>query len=379
MFTLDDPIALTAELIGIDTSNGAEDGCTGPLARQLQHAGLDVTMVESEPGRTNLVATWRGGGGLVLSAHVDTVPFTAAEWTYPPLSGEVVGDRIYGRGASDMKGGLAAMVVAACQAAGEGGPPFTLLVTIGEELGCQGADDVVGRGVLGESSVFVIGESTGNALRFGHKGATWLRLTCRGRAAHGSQPELGTNAVVQMMRVIQGVCAGFDFPAHEQLGKATVNVGTFAGGVQPNIVPDLATAELDFRTVPGVDGSEIRMFVQDHQPDVLLDELLDLSYVWTDPISSLSRQLRQTVASVTGEADTEPAGVPYFTDGSLLRRVPGSHVYICGPGDPSEPHTANESCSIAGIHEAQAIYRRLIEDAGDLARRAADDVRGDQA
>ncbi|GAA1169702.1 M20 family metallopeptidase [Ornithinimicrobium humiphilum] len=368
MLASDDPVGLTQQLVRLDTSAGDEDACTEPLASTLAAAGLEVSLVESGPRRNNLLARWRGGGSLVLSGHLDTVPFTEAGWAEHPLSGAVVGDRIYGRGTSDMKGGLAAMTSAACRAAREGAPAFTLLFTIGEELGCQGARDVLEHGPLPSNPVIVIGESTSNTLRFGHKGATWLRLTSQGRAAHGSRPELGSNAVLSLMRAVLALTDSFAPAHHAHLGLPTVNVGTFAGGVQPNIVPDAAKVELDFRTVPGLEHSDILSLVRSYGPDLRTETMLNLAPVWTDPASAVSRHLKQVVDEVRQGPPGEELAVSYFTDGCVLSALPGSSVYICGPGDPDQPHTADESCAVSRIYEAAAIYHRLIHSLSEVSR-----------
>lgn len=379
MLTTDDPVHLTQQLVQLGTSAGDEDSCAEPLARILERAGLEVRRVSSGPRRNNLLARWRGGGRLVLSGHLDTVPFTESDWDVHPLSGALVGERIFGRGTSDMKGGLAAMTTAACRAVREEAPPFTLLFTVGEELGCRGAQDVLAHGHLPAAPIVVIGESTNNSLRFGHKGATWLRLTSTGRAAHGSRPELGRNAVTALMKAVLAITGSFRPAEHRHLGRPTINVGTFTGGVQPNVVPDVASAELDFRTVPGTDGDEILRIARESGTDLLVETLLDLAPVWTDPSTVLSRHLREVVESHRRGPASEELAVSYFTDGSVLADRPGATVYVCGPGDPDQPHTANESCSVARIAEAETIYHQLIHAAPELSRRAAHHAHEDDA
>lgn len=384
MLTVDDPIELTAALVRRDTSRGQEDRCTIPLARALADAGLDVELSESAPGRSNLLASWRSGAGIVLAAHADTVPFAAERWRRDPLCGEVVDGRIHGRGTSDMKGGLAAMVCAAAQAAREGASPFSLLITIGEETGCRGAADMLpvlerrakawstrGSSESGETAgpVFVIGESTANELRYGHKGASWLRLSTEGRSAHGSRPELGENAILELARAISDLDDAFSFPEHAYLGAATSNVGTIAGGLQANIVPDAASADLDIRTVPGVTRDDVLRLLSSIAPGASIEPILDLPPVWADPSSRLSGRLQRIVDRVSGAGEPRPPrGVSYFTDAAVLTGIPAAEAYVCGPGDPEQPHSVDESCSVERIHEARQIYRAMID--ADLPRSA---------
>lgn len=354
---LDDPVALAAWMIARDTAGRDECTIAEPLLGTLRAAGFDVRTLESAPGRVNVVATWAGGGRLVLTGHLDTVPFEPDAWTHVPTSGVVAGGWLYGRGSSDMKGGVAAMVVAALRAASGGADGFTLAFTVGEETGCIGARDLAAAGLLPERPILIVGESTENTVRFGHKGATWLRVTAHGTQSHGSRPELGDNAIARLAHM---VVALEDFGVddeHPHLGRQTVNVGRITGGLQTNLVPDRATAELDFRTVPGADLESAYATIRAAAPRNEIETLLDLAPVWTDGESALSRRVTSLVQEVTGTAET--GAVSYFTDAAVMS--PGTaSVYVIGPGNVDQPHTVDERCSVDRIIEAERIYRRLI-------------------
>ncbi|GAA2009372.1 succinyl-diaminopimelate desuccinylase [Nakamurella flavida] len=362
MTLADDPVRLAVELIRCDTAGRNEDAALDVVEACLRPAGFAVDRVPWRDGRSNLVARYDGGGRLTFAAHVDTVPFDADRWSVDPLGGEIRDDRLFGRGASDMKSGAAAMVSAAVAAVRGPCAPFSLVFTSAEEVGCLGAASVAAAGLLAADPILVVGESTGNQVRFGHKGATWVRVSARGRSAHGSRPDLGINAIHLLSDAIQRLrqaerTGGLGGP-HPVLGDPTVNVGTILGGRQANLVPDHAEMVLDIRTVR--DG-DVRT-VLDHVdgPGLTWDEQLAVRSVWTEPDDPISRAVRAVAGSVTATAGP-PEPVPYFTDAAVLAgEVP--LVYICGPGDPDQPHTDDESCSVRAVGESARIYRGLLAE-----------------
>src|SRR6266496_5897189 len=191
-------IDLAAELIRFDTINppGQEAACTDHLARLLTEAGFQCETVPLDKGRPNLVA--RIGGTedkppLAFTGHTDTVPLGAQAWTVAPHGGMVKDGRVWGRGASDMKSGVAAFVVAALEQAArlEGTPGVVLYITAGEETGSEGAFALARRGMRGHAGALVVAEPTTNRPLCGHKGALWLKAITRGVTAHGSMLSIG--------------------------------------------------------------------------------------------------------------------------------------------------------------------------------------------
>jgi succinyl-diaminopimelate desuccinylase len=251
---------LTRELLRAETINppGAESRATDIVGGRLEAAGLEARRHPLAPGRDSLVARWEGSGtspSLCLTAHLDTVPLGETEWTREPLAGELDGDRLYGRGASDMKGGLAAIVMAAERVAalGRGESGLELVLCAGEETGCEGARRLARSGVLGEAGAVLVAEPTSNYPCVAHKGVVWLEATTKGRSAHGSMPHLGDNAVYKLARAVVALEGfRFDGPEHPLLGSPTLSVGTAAGGANVNSVPDRAGA--------GIDGEPCRVW-----------------------------------------------------------------------------------------------------------------------
>lgn len=357
-----DVVELAAQLIRIDTVEDHEDNALAVVAPLLDAAGFAVSCVPWKPGRSNLVATWNGGGAFVLAGHVDTVPHGGATWTHPPLSAYRNGDRLMGRGSSDMKGGVAAIVLAALAAARPAARGFGVVLTSGEEMGCGGASAVRDAGLLDPAGILVLGESTANGVRLGHKGATWFEVTARGRAAHGARPELGTNAIETLADAVTALRALEAGAPHRELGSRTTNVGTIAGGTQTNLVPDLARMTVDVRTVPNASQEPVRALL-DRAGDVTA--LLELPAVWSPADAATTVGIFDAVASVTGRRDAA-AGVSYFTDAAVLD-ASLSRSYVVGPGDLDQPHSTDESVSVTALHEAVEVYGALL-DAWSLGR-----------
>ncbi|MBU1154604.1 MAG: M20/M25/M40 family metallo-hydrolase, partial [Proteobacteria bacterium] len=209
-----DPVELTSRLIQIDTSNppGNEGAVAAVLAPLLEEAGYTVEMHDMAPGRPNLVAriSWGPEPPLLLTGHMDTVTEGGEQWERGPFGGEVAQGLVHGRGASDMKSGLAALTVAAMALAKEKPTKsgLVLVFTASEENGCQGAEHLVQNpAVLGGAGAMLVAEPTANLPVLGHKGALWLRGRCAGKAAHGSMPELGDNAIYKAAAAVSQLAA----------------------------------------------------------------------------------------------------------------------------------------------------------------------------
>src|SRR5690606_6613273 len=207
--------------------------------------------------RANLIATLpatvpAARAPLAFSGHVDTVPLGQAPWSVPTHEGLERGGRIFGRGTSDMKSGVAAFVRAALDLAALPGraADLRLLLTAGEEVGCEGALALAAdEALLGAAGALIVAEPTDNRPLLGHKGALWMNLHHRGVTAHGSMPELGDNA---LLRACDSVAAlrGLDFgvPLHPVMGSPTMNISTMRAGMNINSVPDSAVLGVDIRT-----------------------------------------------------------------------------------------------------------------------------------
>lgn len=362
-----DAIALTQKLVQFETCNppGHEEACARFIDKIMQEAGFDVKQHAFAAGRPSLIARGPGASNrppICLSGHLDTVPLGEAEWTRDPLAGTIEGDRLYGRGSSDMKSGVAAMVVAACAVGPH--PEVCLILTAGEENGCEGAQFLADQGLLPVPiGALVVGEPTANAPLVGHKGVLWLEIALSGRAAHGSTPELGDNAVYKAARLVQKLEAfQFDVAPHSVLGAPTLNVGTIRGGANINSVPDLAVIGVDIRSVPGMRHAEIIEAVEGCSEETMrITPLADMASVASDPTHGWMQTVFDVVAAHTGQRPV-PQGASYFTDAAALRSVgqPPPTV-ILGPGEPSQAHQTDEFVCLSRIDAAVAIYSSLLQ------------------
>ena len=361
-----DLISLTRRLLSFHTVNppGQERECAEYLGRLLEQGGLEVASYEFEQGRTSLIARLQGSGDLdpiCYSGHIDTIPVGTGPWSKDPFSGEVDGDRLFGRGASDMKSGVSAMVSAALSLADISSRKagLTLVLTAGEETGSQGASHLAGLGgVLGRAGALVVGEPTSNYPLVGHKGSLWLEARTTGVTAHGSMLEQGDNAIYKAVRAVTGLQGyGFNIPPHPLLGSPTLNVGTIAGGVNINSVPDRAVIGVDIRTIPGLPHNELIKDLQSHLgEEVDISPVMDVESVATDPENEWVREVFELVEPFIKERP-KPRGATYFTDASILTPAFGRPpTIILGPGQPEMAHKTDEFCLVSRIEQAAEIY-----------------------
>jgi succinyl-diaminopimelate desuccinylase len=361
-----DVVELTRELVRAQSVNPG--GNTGRVARilaeLLEPAGFRLTWKETPGKGVNLLAVLRGEGGrppLCFSGHMDTVTPGALPWSVDPFGGEIREGRIYGRGACDMKAGLAAMTAAgiALSAIPRRASDLVFIFTAGEETGCDGAKDLARSDLLpAGAGALVVGEPTDCRPLFGHKGALWLRADFYGRSAHGSMPEAGDNAVYKAARAalsLEKFLAAY--PPDPRLGGPTLNVGTIGGGGKINMVPDTAFLEIDIRTVPGLDYDRLQESVEkSFGPGAKVTRILDAPSVLTPPEDPWFASVLDTLGRLRG-CPQAPGVVSYFTDASILYAALGKPpTLIYGPGAACQAHQTDEFCRIEAIEEAREAF-----------------------
>ncbi|MGA9748199.1 MAG: M20/M25/M40 family metallo-hydrolase [Nocardioides sp.] len=352
---------LLAELVRADTVGAHEAELGAHCAERLEKAGLEGRWVDFEDGREQYVARAGGDVPLTFTGHLDVVPVSRDDWSVDPFGAEVDGDTMVGRGTSDMKSGVAALVeaVAAHAAVPHRCRGVQVVLTAGEETGCTGALTIP-RDALLPGGPLVVAEPTRNALVPGHKGAHWMRLSATGKAAHGSAPELGDNAAVKVARAAVALHDFDRWPA-----GVTANVGVVRGGVQTNVVPDTGELLLDVRTVPDHQGDVIRDLVRSLVgDDVRVDDHVVLPPVDTaidDPFVALVGEALTAVGLDGSPVET----ARYFTDAAalipLLSTAATTPTVVLGPGEPEQCHVADEWCSLARVDEAVTVYEALLE------------------
>uniref|UniRef100_UPI000B7DCFC1 M20 family metallopeptidase n=1 Tax=Candidatus Entotheonella palauensis TaxID=93172 RepID=UPI000B7DCFC1 len=256
----DDEVSdLLQKLIQFDSCNppGREEPVAEFLADVMAEAGLEVTLMRFAPDRANVLGRWRGVGdqpALLFNGHLDTVPVNKEQWQHDPHAGLIEDGILHGRGTVDMKGGVAAMVMA-CAALARAkvrlAGDVVFAGTAGEEVDCIGSQQLLTQD-LGPIAGLVVGEPTSLEVVPAHKGALWVEISTTGKAAHGSMPEQGHNAILAMHRLVERLLAYRPaYRAHPLLGPPTLNLGTIHGGVKTNIVADQCVLTVDMRSVPG--------------------------------------------------------------------------------------------------------------------------------
>jgi succinyl-diaminopimelate desuccinylase len=350
-----DVVALVRELVGRNTVSGnatAQRNALGVVTEVVRERAphLQVT-TGSDPDQPWVLLrtpTDPDRAQLLLACHVDTVPAGTTDWQRDPFGADLDGGRVWGRGGSDMKAGLVAAAAAVAGADPE--TPVALLLTSDEEIGSKGAaaaaDAVAGQRI----GAVIVPEATGNEVVLGHRGALWLAVRTAGRAAHGSTPERGHNAVLDLVAVLGRAGAALPLGRHPFLGSETWNPGSVTGGTVPNVVPDRAEAVIDMRTVG--DGAELLAWWR-AQPEVAeVDVRVHLSPVGTpadDPwVASLNAPVRSVPAT-------------YFTDASVLAPVVGgAPIVVWGPGTPAVMHAVDEYVEVAELEQAGAEFAEVV-------------------
>ncbi|QVQ51780.1 M20/M25/M40 family metallo-hydrolase [Spiractinospora alimapuensis] len=357
---------LLSKLIAVNTVGDGESGAAAVAAAELHAAGLVTKTLDWRPNRNQLIATTPGtddGPPLTFTGHLDTVPANPDDWSSDPWTATVNGDQLAGRGASDMKSGVAAFIVALAhhRRRQHDCRPVQLVLTAAEETGCEGAADIPSS-ALRRGGWLLVGEPTSNRLVLGHKGGLWLRLATHGVSAHGSAPHLGRNAIVAAARAAVSLHDTDDWPTDSRFGPVTANVGTIAGGAQVNVVPDAAQLALDLRHGPSVPSERLAARVAEIVgPDVDISTIARLSPVDTPTDSPFAHAVSDALEQV-GLDPTPAPPARFFTDASVLTELLGAEgTVICGPGEPEQCHVVDEWCSVTRLGQAAKVYSALLD------------------
>ncbi|MDB6122187.1 MAG: Peptidase dimerization domain protein [Pedosphaera sp.] len=367
---------LLSELIALPSVNPALLSANHPRAGEKRmvdfltataaKAGLEVELRQVFPERANLLARLLPSGSvrqrILLAPHLDTVDIANEEQLIP----QVKNGRLYGRGACDTKGCVAAMMTALIELAhSKQRPNETEIIFVGladEEAGQGGSHAMAASGF--KADLAIVGEPTCLKVVTAHKGNLWLKLETHGKAAHGSKPDLGKNAVHEMARIVDLLetkyAAQLRRRRHRLLHHGTVNVGTIQGGVQANIVPDHCFITLDRRTLPGETDAGVRHEIQ----SLLRQHGLNATLANTKAALCLpletSRKLplvRQFLESV---GQKKPQGVDYFTDASVLAHG-GIPSIVFGPGDIAQAHTVDEWISLQSLERGKDMLVKYLK------------------
>jgi len=371
-------VDLTTGLVQAPTENppGNEKMAVQFLKPFLSKMGFKIKTVLSPKGRWNVVAEKRWGGGgrtLIFNGHLDVVPAgDPSQWKYPPFQGRFYKGRIYGRGASDMKSGIAAFIHAismidCSRIHPQKGGVILHLVSDEESHGHQGADFLTQKGgIQGEAAL--VGEPTDLLPVIAHKGALWIKISTFGRSAHSAKPHRGVNAIEKMTKLVDRLNSMPLDKEHPLLGKPTLSIGTIRGGTKINIVPDRCEIELDRRMLPGEkkeevlgEMKEILEFLRSQDPlfRYRMEEIDFAEPSEVNPEEEIVRTGVEAIQEVTGKKPLLSV-FSGFTDSRFYINRCHIPTLIFGPGDTDQIHTTDESVEVDALVHGAHIYALII-------------------
>lgn len=374
-------VALTQDLVRIPSQTPLE---TEAEIAEFVHSwlkglsGVTVDRYEVQPGRTNVVARLESGSdlpALAVLAHMDTVPFGDG-WTRSPTGGEIIDGRLYGRGACDMKSGLAVAMAAFAAAANSGQRPgrdLLMCATVDEEGSFMlGSNDLVDRGLVDSSTFVVATEPTDLEVVTCHKGLLWAEVQVAGKLAHAGNPQVGVDAIRASAEFVTRFYRAIEELPHNhtELGRPLVTFSHSSGGIKTNVVPDSARLELDIRLPPPMSIADAHAMVKAcaHEVESVVSGSKisfaqmnnDRPPVETDLSSEIVAAFREAVKLVNGSSTL--AGFPAYTDASVVQARTGNRsAVVFGPGRLAQAHTADEFVPVEQIDNAEAILSRVVK------------------
>jgi succinyl-diaminopimelate desuccinylase len=383
----DELIALTRDLVRIPSvvKPGDPDGNEAAVAEYIRRwfikEGFELEIQPVAPSRPNVVA-WLGdkaaGRSLLLEGHTDVVTEgDASAWSHPPFGGDLEGGRVWGRGAADMKGGLAAAMIAAAAIKRSSARLNGRLVVgalVDEEGDMLGVHHFVASPLARELTAAVICEPEQNELCLEQRGVVWARVVLRGRMAHGAMPEAGANPlaavgallrqVPRLERRLRALCERSRYLRPPTVTPTVVRAPV-AGVAQANVIPATAEVILDVRLTPGADEATVTAEIA-RACQAAADAHPGITVEWR-PVNGfrpatrvarnepLVRAMTAAVRAVTGRRAVF-GGVPGSTDGTILRQTLGIPIVTCGPGDRLIPHQVDEYVEVKELSDAASIY-----------------------
>lgn len=365
-------VEILRKLIGFPSVVGTPNGAIVDwIDAYLRSFGIEAHILPGPEGdRANLFATIGPSDqpGYILSGHMDVVPANEAGWSADPFVLRAEGERLYGRGTSDMKGFLAAVLAAVpALTASPLARPVHLAFSYDEEAGCRGVPHLLARlpDLCAPPLGGVIGEPSGMQAILAHKGKAAARITVKGRSGHSSRPDLGLNALHAMADVLNAAIATAQDLARGPFDDAfepsysSLQAGIIQGGRAVNIIPDLCTLEVEARAVSGVDPASLLARVR-AAAEALKTEGFAVEWDVLSAYPALSlppgAPLAGLLQELTGKAPL--AAVSYGTEAGLYQRA-GVDAIICGPGDIARAHKPDEFILMTELAACQAMVEAL--------------------
>lgn len=371
----EEAVKLLKELLEVPSVNSKDDeGAPAEyLAAYFQAHGVEASVQRIDEKHANVLAFVEGKDTSrtdVWNGHIDTVPYGDLEkWETDPKKAVEKDERIYARGASDMKSGAAAMVYALTHLSEKPAHSIRFIGSCDEEKNGLGAQYALEQGSCGKYDFLLIGEPTDMKLGTAHKGCLWLKLIVKGKTGHGAYPEKGVNAIHYAYRLADGLIKyvyGFSYPA---LGTSTAQIDMISGGVAPNMTADTCEAVMDIRMTPGLTTEMILAHAKE-----LLSELQKEAPLLTARFEPLTNRRAFEISDEDADVAAlrgllkgqgyqgENIGIKFFTDASIFAaKEPERRVLLLGPGDPSMAHQPNEYVEIQKYLDCIEVLQKYVQ------------------
>lgn len=373
-------IELAQDIVKIpsEAPPGEEKAVAEKLAEVLSGGGLETKLVEAAPGRPNVLATLRGmdkGPTLLYQGHIDVVPVgDVSLWSVPPYGGIIRDGKLYGRGASDMKSGVAAMAAAAMALKRQNVPlkgNLVLAFVVDEEVSNLGIKKLIEDGLAADWAV--VGEPTSLDIALGHRGVIAFKVRTYGRAAHAAQAQAGVNAIDKAFSFrseIEKLRETISGRSNSLLGNPSLNLTTIKGGTKVNIIPDFCEMTLDRRLIPGETReaveSEIRALIKElaaKDPEFKADFTVTTCVAPGEIVKDhpLVQTLSEAVLQAMGKMP-QFKGFEATCEASIIIEAMKTPIVIFGPGRIAQAHCADEYVDIEQIAKATASYIELAKN-----------------
>ena len=363
---------LLRNLVQIESVNppGNEDQIADFIKRFLLKNDIHSELVPLEEGRSSVVAKIKGEEerDITFCGHIDTVRVKEEDWTKPVFEGLIENEKMYGIGASDMKGGVAAILYAAVLLKRRGIVPkktVQLALTADEEWGYRGAKNLVDGGYFDRTDFLIITEPSNLQVSTGEKGELWMRVKFFGKSAHGSTPEIGLNTIIPGSELVVNVTERYEkvFEADPFWGKTSMNIGKFHGGTQVNIVPNYSEVDFDFRVISEEDKEKAIELVRTLGEEItkkhkvrFTEEIFNYhSPIFTSSDDPFVKKFLQASGM------KEVIVTKYCTDGATIIPEKKMPFIIFGPGDIAQAHQNDEYIELESLYRTVDTFVEFLK------------------
>ncbi|UNM89596.1 ArgE/DapE family deacylase [Vagococcus sp. CY52-2] len=363
------------DIVKMETINGNEKIVAKYIQNKLKQVNISTELIQYADNRSNLVATIKKGNSdkvLGLTGHMDVVdPGDTSDWKYPPFSAIIEGNKLYGRGSTDMKSGLMAMVIAMIELQEEQkefNGMIKLLATVGEEVGELGAEQLTNLGYVDDLDGLIVGEPSNYNLVYTHMGSINYTVTSEGKEAHSSMPQEGYNALNHLIDFSYHINQKMDEISsnyvNEELGSTIHNITIMNGGKQVNSIPNFASLQGNIRSIPEFSNDDIIKVLQDTVDELNKNQPYKLNLTIDYNKLSVKANKQSELIEVIQQQFDEPLpliGIGATTDTAEFIKSSNSFDFVVfGPGESTLPHQVNEYVDMDNYLDMIDKYKQIM-------------------